>query len=390
MQAQAAAQNIAGAQDLAQRGIKGAAASTLTAEQKAQQESAQAKTVGDMATQAAERQRSDIGTQAAAALTAGDYAGYNKMMQQLGAPGVDFTNKNSMDVANDLLNTAQTLAQSNPTLAAALTTQAEQLKGSVYKALTGTTIDPAALSTAISSIGSAQYQTPEAQALVGKSGVLDSTLSWYESPDAAGFRMQVENNPTVQAIDKRIASNAATPEDYTTLGNIIGLGLAAQNPNGLSADLQQMAKDYKLDLSKVSSTTQTSVAEDLLKTPPTDWGKALTDAGGANGDVYKTLLATTQVPDASTAEVHDSGTTTRSSTLDTALNNCTLVKYNGILYNVTGTKSGSKHGGAYGWWGGGGLGSKMATVYVLTNPLSGVTVEAEAAGGKTPRINMNF
>ena len=185
MQKQRAAQNIVQNQQLAEAGIS--PTSTIgrvgAAEQGVAAEQAAGQAVQGINTQAMQNIRQDAVNSANAKIAAGDYAGANQDLANIGQPTIDFSkledakrSENLIGMANGLTEIAKNMDPNDPHTKTLLA-EAGKYQLQAYKLIGGTDFDMTALNKAFDDISSGNETSPEATALYGH--VLPTVLNYF-------------------------------------------------------------------------------------------------------------------------------------------------------------------------------------------------------------------
>jgi hypothetical protein len=185
MQKQRAAQNIVQNQQLAEAGIS--PTSTIgrvgAAEQGVAAEQAAGQAVQGINTQAMQNIRQDAVNSANAKIAAGDYAGANQDLANIGQPTIDFSkvedakrSENLIGMANRLTEIAKNMDPNDPHTKTLLA-EAGKYQLQAYKLIGGTDFDMTALNKAFDDISSGNETSPEATALYGH--VLPTVLNYF-------------------------------------------------------------------------------------------------------------------------------------------------------------------------------------------------------------------
>jgi hypothetical protein len=259
--ASAQAQNIGLEQQLAQQGVQagsGAARAGL-ASQAADQETAAGKALASYNQQAMQSIHDDMATQMQAAIDAGDYASANQLIANSGGKPIDFTNMENQrrngqltQAANDMLTTAATLLSSSDpatrALGTAMSASAMTMKTQAWEALGSVQFDKTALEGAIAKMGSAEYDNPAVQALVGHAA--PTILDWAQNaPNSAMAGLSV-NTYGKDLMGAAKQGDAAAVE---SLGNLMGIAWRNAHQYPISADEKAALEYYGIyqDYSKV-------------------------------------------------------------------------------------------------------------------------------------------
>jgi hypothetical protein len=252
MQKQRAAQNVLQNQQLAEAGISPTSAIGRVgiAEQNVAAENAAGQAIEGINEQAMQNVHEDALNSANAMIQAGDYAGANQILSNVGSPTIDFSkvedakrSENLIGIATSLEDVAKNMAPGETRNA--ILKQAAQSRLHAYQLVGGTDYDLGAIQSAFDQYGSGDVESPEVKELFGH--VIPTVIDYFSnSQEGVSAMKDIKLSPKALAVVQ--AAMNGDEDAAETFGAIAG---AIYNRNtigseGLGESDTQILKDYDL------------------------------------------------------------------------------------------------------------------------------------------------